>query len=478
MFQTGNGLSIDDLYRAVKDGIQYGASHREEKDERTREEIVLDYLRSYGWQFRHNYIKNKREFMRAKDNVWTEIGEYFFPDLAVVMGLEIRKTASVEGLKLVVNHLVNRHVYHAGRAFLENCPGKVYTDDDNALRRFMSGISTEDHQELLYWSLRKWFLEALYTIAAIEIDNSKANHTCLVFYGPQGVGKTSVTKLLVPHELQDFYYQDDFTKERDASNKLSEVFFINLDDIDNMYKNESKGLKSLISQSVINTRKAWKEEAPPTRSAVANFMATTNHIEFLTDETGNRRYFPVEITRLDWSVVTKDLFAEIWQEAKQDYIDGRLDEIRKKTFALQPERQQHIERFEMPTGAEDYINTFFRPTKPDATSPPLLITMGQFEQAFSFYYKTVDKHLFNNRALGRVFNKLGYPPKVSVFVNKCRQVFIAEGVSHPLVDFIRDCDRFNLRYINTPPTPQEVGSFGGAVEDNPPDVSDTFPASN
>ena len=86
-----------------------------------------------------------------------------------------------------------------------------------------------------------------------------------------------------------------------------------------MSKREQNGVKAFMTRKKDSWVPKFVEAARiATRRCV--FIVTTNDKEFLTDNTGNRRWAPVEVGYIDRDAVKRDLF-QLWAEAREIYKD-------------------------------------------------------------------------------------------------------------------------------------------------------------
>ena len=133
----------------------------------------------------------------------------------------------------------------------------------------------------------------------------------------QGLGKSTFCRNLLPPELRAFYTDKfDLTSDAQAEKKLGRMALVNMDEFDRYSERKMGTLKNLIQMATV------KEQVPYSRAMVevsrlCSFIATSNYTELLTDPTGSRRFFCVEVKgcisreSIEYEMLYAQLMAEI-----------------------------------------------------------------------------------------------------------------------------------------------------------------------
>ncbi len=134
-----------------------------------------------------------------------------------------------------------------------------------------------------------------------------------IFEGAQGIGKSSFGRLLVGDEYFTDWLPD--LENKDAALALQGSWAVEMGELAVLRKTQIEGVKAFISRQIDKLRPPYGERTIHSfRRCV--FFGTTNNATYLKDESGNRRFKPVEVGRLDFNVLKKDreqLFAEaLW----------------------------------------------------------------------------------------------------------------------------------------------------------------------
>lgn len=120
----------------------------------------------------------------------------------------------------------------------------------------------------------------------------------LVLMGAQGVGKSTALRILAGDE---FFSDAPFLHARDTREVLevtAGVWILECAELDGIGKRDVNTLRATITRQVDTGRPAYAR-SPVTMPRRFVLGGTTNEDRFLLDPAGNRRFWPVEVTRVD-----------------------------------------------------------------------------------------------------------------------------------------------------------------------------------
>jgi len=174
---------------------------------------------------------------------------------------------------------------------------KQYPEDDKLLDDWMCrflgvNASSEDERQYITAVSRLMLIQA---VARAKDPGCKAD-LVVVLEGEQGTGKSTVLREL----FSDKHFGDQLPHmaSKDASSYLKGKWGVELAELDFKRKAEIGTIKAFISRISENYRPAFgREEIEVARTCV--FIGTTNNDNYLSDETGNRRFLPVKTTSID-----------------------------------------------------------------------------------------------------------------------------------------------------------------------------------
>ncbi len=204
----------------------------------------------------------------------------------------------------------------------------------------MDYVDAVDPPEYLRAVGRAWMISA---IARIFDPGCQADHV-LVLEGPQGLGKSSVGKALaVRPEWFCGTLSDLGTK--DALLELAGKWIIELAELAAIRRAELERMKAFITQSSDVYRPPYARRAQ-TIPRQCVFIGTTNEVEYLRDRTGNRRFWPVRVGRIQLDALARDV-DQLWAEARKAWMDNEPWHLTGEALALaeaqQAERVPHTE---------------------------------------------------------------------------------------------------------------------------------------
>ena len=158
---------------------------------------------------------------------------------------------------------------------------------------------------------RKWLCGA---VARILRPGIKFDYM-LVLTGEQGIQKSSFFRVLSKNWFTDSI-QD--VEGNQAVEKLMGAWIVEFGELQAFNRAESNAIKRFITSQEDRTRLAYDKRTSFLKRQCV-FAGTTNKSEFLKDDTGNRRYWPVEVKK---EGRTKDVFKDLVKEVDQIWAEA------------------------------------------------------------------------------------------------------------------------------------------------------------
>ena len=298
--------------------------------------------------------------------------------------------------------------YHPFRYYLEHLPP---WDGNNHILVMSTSVRVKggtEEQMRFYEYLRKW----LVGMVAGWLDDQAVNHVILTFIGEQGIYKTTWFNYLLPPELRSYFYTKTNAGRltKDDLLTLAQYGLVCYEELDTMSPRELNQLKSAVTMPSIDERAAYAHFHEH-RAHIASFCGTGNNTQFLSDDTGNRRWLPFEVESIDSPREKPFDYQKIYAEAYALYKQGfqywfSQEEIRQLTG--------HNRQFETPQSEMELVDYYFR--HPSGTD------RGEFmPTAIALQIVATPGTNVNKVALGRAFKKLGFEHAT---VANCRGYFV------------------------------------------------------
>lgn len=140
----------------------------------------------------------------------------------------------------------------------------------------------------------------------------------LVLEGTQGAGKNRAMELL----FGDRYFLPEVpdVRDKDAMHLLRGAWCACIDELSAIRAADVERVKSFLTRRIDVYRPPYERDVV-TMPRRCVFVATTNAPEYLTDSTGNRRYWPVRCETIDHDAIVRDR-DQIWGEAMVMHRNG------------------------------------------------------------------------------------------------------------------------------------------------------------
>ena len=287
-------------------------------------------------------------------------------------GYQVRKELAVDALRRVA---LDNH-YNPVQEYLETIESDQSVQEIELNRVASDYLGTSDP---LYDSM---LAATLVGAVARTFEPGCKVDTCLVLKGGQGIGKSTVIKVLAsPAWLNDTSQP----KEKETLQAIQSCWIMELAELDSLTgKRESGAVKALLSSSVDKYQPPYARaiEECPRRSIM---IGTCNRDDFLRDETGSRRFWVIDLHHdfASGTVIDVDRLRQdrdrIWKAAVLAYRNGRKPVL---SWEEQNESNRRNRGFEQEHPWTEPIATWLHRTTPQAftTAECLIQAELRFDQ--------------------------------------------------------------------------------------------------
>ena len=271
--------------------------------------IILQHDPFLRGKFAYNEFSNRVEVTGRLP--WSEQVKRFWTD-SDDSGIRhyVESTYGITGAGKIADAVTLAHQkssYHPVREYLDQLEWDEVPRVDTLLIDY---LGAED-REYARFIMRKWLCGA---VARVYKPGIKFDYM-LVLTGEQGIYKSTFLRFLAKDWFTDSL-QD--VEGNQAVEKLMGSWIVEFGELQAFNRSESNAIKRFITSQEDRTRLAYdRRTSHLPRQCV--FAGSTNRRDFLKDDTGNRRYWPVEVKKEGRTkCVIKDLRKEldqIWAEA-------------------------------------------------------------------------------------------------------------------------------------------------------------------
>lgn len=302
-------------YKVVLSNVLY-PEHKEIPGKNGSSYKVLDTYVNLEWllahfkaEIKYNLMTRRREIVIPGHFISSE--DYDNSALSLVQYLATLNDMPIKFLNEHLNELALKNAYHPIAECIKNNPW----DGIRRLDTFVRTIETTN-QEMSNLLIKTWMRSA---IAAAFSVRGFTCHGALVIQGKQGIGKTAWIKTLDPvgcDAIKEGALLDPALK--DCIIGLSQFWIVELGELDATYrKADIARIKSFITMESDNIRNPYarNDNRRPRRTA---YIATVNNSNYLVDDTGNRRWWTIEATKINYqhNFDMKQVWAEVYNEWK------------------------------------------------------------------------------------------------------------------------------------------------------------------
>jgi predicted P-loop ATPase len=239
-----------------------------------------------------------------------EIEDHF--DTEVVCWLERRGVmARPDLVRRVVDVLARRSPFHPVPDYLDSLPPWDGTPRTETWLIDYCGVesSTTNTNHYARAVGEKFLISA---VARVMNPGCKVDHT-LVLEGDQGLRKSAAVRILAGEEFFTDQVRDFHSK--DASMQVRGVWIVELAEIDSLVSSRSEmgAVKQFLTQQDDRFRLPYGHRVVRTPRQ-CTFIGTTNANQWMHDETGGRRFWPVRCRAIDLDRLRSDR-DKLWAEA-------------------------------------------------------------------------------------------------------------------------------------------------------------------
>ena len=305
--------------------------------------LILNNDTQYKDKIEFNELTQMRTFCRTD---WNDVIE---SRLKLYLEQKYDLMTSIESINHICNIIASDHSYHPIKEYLNSVQWDGIHRIKSVFSDFLGAIDNIYTQSVAVVT----FVGAVARIfqAGVKFD------TCTVFVGKQGTGKSKfISKIAVNSE----WFTDGVTSfdGKDFYESIQGKWIIELGEGTAFQKSIKERSKQAIASQQDFYRKPYGRN-PEIRKRQCVFLGTTNNYDFLKDETGDRRYYPIDVnipkaTKNIDKDLTSEYIAQLWAEAVHLYKHGQSIYIQDSGVLALAEQEQRKHFDESPLQSDIY----------------------------------------------------------------------------------------------------------------------------
>jgi putative DNA primase/helicase len=229
--------------------------------------------------------------------------------LAEQYGLRVKALTVLEAVGVVAHD----HQWHPVREYLASLRWDGVPRLRSWLRTYLGGRALADREDYPDIMGMRYLVSA---VARVMKPGAKAD-CVIILEGLQGRGKSTALSILGGEWFMDTPFP---LGDKEAFQQIRGKWLIELGELDAFNKVESTKAKQFFGATTDTFRASYaRRTVDVPRQCV--FAGTTNQDEYLRDPTGNRRYWPVDCTKVDLTGLA-EVRDQLWAEAYELYLAG------------------------------------------------------------------------------------------------------------------------------------------------------------
>ncbi len=310
-------------------------------------ELIFCNDETYKDKIEFNELTQMRTFQRES---WRDVTEN---RMKLYLEKKYSLFTSIESIDQICSIIADDHTYHPIKEYLNS----VQWDGIHRIKSIFSDFLGATDNIYTQSVAIVTFVGAVARVfnAGVKFD------TCTVLVGKQGTGKSKfIGRIAVNPE----WFTDGVTTfdGKDFYESIQGKWIIELGEGTAFQKSIKERSKQAIASQQDFYRKPYGRN-PEVRKRQCVFLGTTNNYDFLKDETGDRRYYPIDVniqkaTKNIDTDLTNEYIAQLWAEAVQLYNSGQSIYIQdSQVLALaEQEQRKHFDESPLQSDIANFLD--------------------------------------------------------------------------------------------------------------------------
>lgn len=390
-------LKLDDFFRQIKirsnkneqwtKKLQYNTSNIV-KTNLSNLQVILENDSKYKGRFSYN-IFEYRSYIEEEKKERIEIEDLHFIKIRNDLGRNYGDFKEKDVIN-VIKELCDKNKFHP----LQDKISKLEWDGTKRIEKFFYKYCGAEDSKYTALVSKKFFIGAIARLfkPGCKFDNMP------IIEGAQGSMKSTMLKVLSYDHCLD---GDIDINSKDGLMKFIGHWFIEFSELEGITGKKAETVKSFITTQNDKYRMPY-ERIDKTYPRSCIFIATTNCDHYLTDSTGNRRFWPIKTSTINIDEIIKDL-DQLWSESFQLFKSGENHWVTQDEIKIfEKEQNKRLQSSEMYDSVKEYLITNHNEGKGHIKVTALEVWTGVYEENTSSFANTK-----NQREVANVLNALG-----------------------------------------------------------------------
>lgn len=346
---------------------------------------ILHFLALEGVTLRHNAFAIRDEISRdgeTKDLTDADVTHLYLR--AHALGLDPPR----EFFEAVLSDAARSNSHHPVRDYLDG----LQWDGEQRLESWLQDFAGTADNAYVSAIGSKFLLAA---VRRVRKPGCKFDQ-CLVLEGIQGAGKSSLVRILAG----DAYFTDCVHIGADAKAMIEQTagsWLIEMAELSGIRKGEVEPIKAMLSRTTDRARLAYGKRAVEVPRQFVLF-GTVNDSAYLRDSTGNRRFWPVKVGKMDLAGLER-VRDQLWAEAAFREAQGEGLELPENLYSV---------------AAQEQAQRMMADPWEERLEPVLEGKVGHIEVEAIWKFLTIETHRQNpqiGHTVSQIMSRLGFEKK-------------------------------------------------------------------
>ena len=281
-------------------------------------EMLETYLTGLG-EWRFNLINGAHIFKPHGEKHWINVDQRLNNTIRREMIHAEHKQVSSQNFNDLVFSDFSKEI-NPVQDYFETLDAYLPGQDPDFIAQLSGSLTTHIGERFTHF-FRKWLVAS---VANVFTEHQCTNHVCFTVLGEQGEGKSTFLNALIPKAISEYCYAGriNFKNDMGVNILLSQNFIVHIEEsLGDIMEGGENDIKEMITRNKCtyvrkydNVQREWMR--------MANVCASLNNDQFLTDSTGDRRYFVARMLSLDSERLKKIDIDNVWSQALHLFRSG------------------------------------------------------------------------------------------------------------------------------------------------------------